>query len=402
MSGTSMQPKSLNVILWSIFAAVTLITQNWYNFSAVLPILQPLWNLTATQTGLIVAAFQLGYVISVLICSFFSDTHSPQKIFILGGLVSGISSLAFVLLANGFFSALILRFIVGIGMGGVFVPGVKIVSTIFPPEQRGKVVGLTVSAMALGSGVSIFYSGVFIAWFSWQALMICTACGAILGSWAVYRLGELPIPTSKLAVSLALFKKLLNKPTLLINASYIGHMWELYTVWPWIGPFMVFVFATQGYDLKEAAMYGNTLGGISIIVGAIATWIGGKLSDIYGRTKMIAVFLVGSTIISFAIGWMIHVPVGILTIVVIAYGFLVVGDSPILTATVADLSEPEIMGFTLGIQSVVGYRITIISPAVFGIVLDTTLSWGWAFVSLGIGAAFGVVALFALRRVADI
>ena len=110
-----MQPKSLNVILWSIFAAVTLITQNWYNFSAVLPILQPLWNLTATQTGLIVAAFQLGYVISVLICSFFSDTHSPQKIFILGGLVSGISSLAFVLLANGFFSALILRFIVGIG-----------------------------------------------------------------------------------------------------------------------------------------------------------------------------------------------------------------------------------------------------------------------------------------------
>ena len=81
-----MQPKSLNVILWSIFAAVTLITQNWYNFSAVLPILQPLWNLTATQTGLIVAAFQLGYVISVLICSFFSDTHSPQKIFILGGL----------------------------------------------------------------------------------------------------------------------------------------------------------------------------------------------------------------------------------------------------------------------------------------------------------------------------
>ena len=232
--------------------------------------------------------------------------------------------------------------------------------------------------------------------------MICTACGAILGSWAVYRLGELPIPTSKLAVSLALFKKLLNKPTLLINASYIGHMWELYTVWPWIGPFMVFVFATQGYDLKEAAMYGNTLGGISIIVGAIATWIGGKLSDIYGRTKMIAVFLVGSTIISFAIGWMIHVPVGILTIVVIAYGFLVVGDSPILTATVADLSEPEIMGFTLGIQSVVGYGITIISPAVFGIVLDTTLSWGWAFVSLGIGAAFGVVALFALRRVADI
>ena len=402
MSGTSMQPKSLNVILWSIFAAVTLITQNWYNFSAVLPILQPLWNLTATQTGLIVAAFQLGYVISVLICSFFSDTHSPQKIFILGGLVSGISSLAFVLLANGFFSALILRFIVGIGMGGVFVPGVKIVSTVFPPEQRGKVVGLTVSAMALGSGVSIFYSGVFIVWFSWQALMICTACGAILGSWAVYRLGELPIPTSKLAVSLALFKKLLNKPTLLINASYIGHMWELYTVWPWIGPFMVFVFATQGYDLKEAAMYGNTLGGISIIVGAIATWIGGKLSDIYGRTKMIAVFLVGSTIISFAIGWMIHVPVGILTIVVIAYGFLVVGDSPILTATVADLSEPEIMGFTLGIQSVVGYGITIISPAVFGIVLDTTLSWGWAFVSLGIGAAFGVVALFALRRVADI
>lgn len=396
------QPVSLQRILWSVFAAVTLITQNWYSFSAVLPVLQPLWNLTATQTGLIVASFQFGYVLSVLICSLFSDTHSPQKILVLGGLVSSLSSLAFAVLAHGFYSALLLRFIVGLGMGGVFVPGVKIVSTVFPPAQRGSVVGLTVSAMSLGSGLSIFYSGLFIAWFSWQALMVCTALGAGLGAWAVYSLGKLQIPTSNIAVSTALFKRLLHKPVLLINASYMGHMWELYTMWPWIGPFMVFALAAQGYDMQKAAVYGNTLGGISIIIGALATWIGGKLSDVYGRTVMILVFLAGSTICSLCIGWMVYVPVSLLTVVVIVYGFLVVGDSPILTATVADLAEPEIMGFTLGIQSVVGYGITIISPAVFGMVLDTTQSWGWAFTSLGLGAFLGVVALLFLRHTVHI
>ena len=186
MQHAMIQPVSLQRILWSVFATVTLITQNWYSFSAVLPVLQPLWNLTATQTGLIVASFQFGYVLSVLICSLFSDTHSPQKILVLGGLVSSLSSLAFAVLAHGFYSALLLRFIVGLGMGGVFVPGVKIVSTVFPPAQRGSVVGLTVSAMSLGSGLSIFYSGLFIAWFSWQALMVCTALGAGLGAWTVY------------------------------------------------------------------------------------------------------------------------------------------------------------------------------------------------------------------------
>lgn len=224
MQSNPIQPASLNRILWSIFAAVTLITQNWYSFSAVLPILQTVWNLTATQTGLIVASFQFGYVLSVLICSLFSDTHSPQKIFILGGLVSSFSSLAFVVLAHGFYSAFILRFIVGLGMGGVFVPGVKIVSTVFPPAQRGKVVGLTVSAMSLGSGLSIFYSGLFIAWFSWQALIVCTALGEGIGSWAVYSLGKLQISTANMTVSAALFKRLLHKPVLLINASYMGHM----------------------------------------------------------------------------------------------------------------------------------------------------------------------------------
>lgn len=102
------------------------------------------------------------------------------------------------------------------------------------------------------------------------------------------------------------------------------------------------------------------------------------------------------------IGWMIQVPIGLLTVVVIVYGFLVVGDSPILTATVADLAEPEIMGFTLGIQSVAGYGITILSPAVFGMVLDTTHSWGWAFTSLGLGAFLGVAALIFLRHITHI
>lgn len=117
---------------------------------------------------------------------------------------------------------------------------------------------------------------------------------------------------------------------------------------------------------------------------------------------MILVFLAGSTICSLCIGWMVYVPVSLLTVVVIVYGFLVVGDSPILTATVADLAEPEIMGFTLGIQSVVGYGITIISPAVFGMVLDTTQSWGWAFTSLGLGAFLGVVALLFFRHAVHI
>src|SRR5665648_1296734 len=82
-----------NRILWIISIAQFMIMQLWYNFSAILSTVSDLWDLTNFQAGLIISGFQLGYVFAVFFFSFLSDSRSPQKIFVFGALVAGISSL---------------------------------------------------------------------------------------------------------------------------------------------------------------------------------------------------------------------------------------------------------------------------------------------------------------------
>lgn len=81
----------------------------------------------------------------------------------------------------------------------------------------------------------------------------------------------------------------------------------------------------------------------------------------------------------------------------VIYGFAIVGDSPVFSFAVTELAPPANIGAALGLQSVIGFGITIVSTALFGLVVDH-LGWEAAFITLGLGAALGPVAMLRLRR----
>ncbi|MEG6513223.1 MFS transporter [Desulforamulus ruminis] len=387
----------LRRILWTFCLAEFLVMQIWYNFSAVLAPLKEAWMLSNFQAGMIVSMFQLGYVIAVFFFSFLSDNHNPQKLFIAGSLLTGLASILFALWAEGFYSALFFRIVAGIGMGGVYVPGMKLLAEIFPLEQRGKAIGIYVSSLVVGTGTSLLLSGMLAKVLSWDLLIILTSLGALLGAFLVYRLGAIPVRTVKNKLTWELVRKVTRPPSMAVNASYLGHMWELHAMWPWIGPFMVAMVGLQGFPAKDAQMYGNIIGGFSIIIGSIATWVGGALSDRHGRINIILIFLLGSIFCSFTIGWVGPWSLWAAGLWAVLYGFLVIGDSPVYSTAITELVDEDLTGLALGIQSVMGFAVTIISPLVFGLLLDTTHSWGLAFVALGCGALIGPLALLKLK-----
>lgn len=77
---------------------------------------------------------------------------------------------------------------------------------------------------------------------------------------------------------------------------YAGHSWELYAMWAWIGPFLVHYFANIGVD--RAVNVGNLIGSVVVMTGGIATYLGGKLSDTFGRLKMINFFITSDHLFS--------------------------------------------------------------------------------------------------------
>lgn len=398
MQGNLIQQKNLqlNRILWTLCIAEFLIMQIWYNFSAVLTSIKEAWGLSNFQAGMIVSMFQLGYVVAVFFFSFLSDSHNPKKVFIAGALITGISSLLFAFLAKGFYSALLLRTIAGIGMGGAYVPGMRLIAGIFPKEQRGNAIGIFVGSLVVGTGTSFLLSGILVKTLEWNMLIAINSVGAILGAIWVCRLGEIPVKTVRNRLTWGLVRRVINRPSMALNLGYLGHMWELHAMWPWIGPFMVAVYQFHGYSSKDAQMYGNIIGGLSIVIGSIATWLGGAVSDRKGRIKTILVFLAGSIFCSLIIGWAGKWSIFATVLIAVLYGFLVIGDSPVYSTGITEHVDPDLAGLALGIQSVMGFAVTIVSPVVFGYLLDRTGSWGIAFVSLGIGALIGLLALIAL------
>jgi len=391
----------------------------WYNYSAILPLLQQEWSLTGAQAGVILSAFQAGYVIAVVASGFLSDRIGGRKVFVLSAIETSLAGLAFTIFAKGYFSAVVIRGLAGLGQGGLYVPGMKILSQWFPLGERGKALGIYTSALIASYAGALYVAAPIASAYSWQWAILMTSVWGLLGAALVFLLvrerpeskvevegHEAPSFSGRTSLARAV---LVNKPVGLLNLGYMSHMWELYGFYGWVGPFVVAVTFLNGFTHDAALVYGNTIAATAILMGVVSPALGGLISDKIGRTKTVIMVLLVSIACSFSVGWFMTLPLyGFLTIVLI-YGFFVVMESAVFKAGLSELVEPRYLGSALGVQSFLGFGITILSPALFGLVLDISNPgfdgqfrvWGWSFGLLGLGAMVGPGAMYFLRKLPE-
>jgi len=193
----------------------------------------------------------------------------------------------------------------------------------------------------------------------------------------------------------------------LISVSYMGHMWELYAFWGWIGPFLVSAALMVGMPPDAGVRWGGTFAAIIILIGAPASWCWGKVSDRKGRTWTIMVASVLSIGAECFLGYLYGHSLAILVLLGAWIGFWVIADSAIYKVGITEMVLPGIRATSLGIQSIVGFFVTIVSPMIFGKILelcngpvaaDKARVWGPAFLALGLGGTVAPVAAWILRR----
>jgi len=367
----------------------------------------------------ILSAFQAGYVIAVVASGFLSDRIGGRKVFVLSAIETSLAGLAFTIFAKGYFSAVVIRGLAGLGQGGLYVPGMKILSQWFPLGERGKALGIYTSALIASYAGALYVAAPIASAYSWQWAILMTSVWGLLGAALVFLLVR-ERPESKVEVEgheapsfsgrTSLAKAVLvNKPVGLLNLGYMSHMWELYGFYGWVGPFVVAVTFFNGFTHDAALVYGNTIAATAILMGVVSPALGGLISDKIGRTKTVIMVLLVSIACSFSVGWFMTLPLyGFLTIVLI-YGFFVVMESAVFKAGLSELVEPRYLGSALGVQSFLGFGITILSPALFGLVLDISNPgfdgqfrvWGWSFGLLGLGAMVGPGAMYFLRKLPE-
>jgi MFS family permease len=390
-------------------AAQFLVMQTWFAFSAIIPVVRDEWGLSHSQTGYILAGFQFGYVLSSFLLGFVSDRVSSRVLFISSSLASGLSTLLFAFAAHDYLMALFLRILAGACLGGTYLQGVKILTRVYPPQRRGEALGTFVGALVLGSAMPLGYAGFLINHIGWRGAIFVVGALAFLAALAValcpVPLAWAPAPMAKPRYGRDLVR---NSAAMLVILSYTGHMWELYGMKGWLSPFLVDCFVARGYGRSIALSWGGVLAAVILGLGALGTWAGGVVSDHLGRGITIGSVLTVSLLCSLAFGWLVEAPLWLVGLIGMAYGIFVVADSPVFTTSLTEVVPPESLGGGLGLQSLIGFGVTVVSQATFGLVLDATNApapalgytpcWGWAFAILGLGPLVGLIAVVFLSR----
>ena len=401
----------------------------WYNFSAVLKYLADEFLLTTSDTGWVLAAFQAGYVIVVGATGWLGDRVSLKRIVLWATLITGVFSTLFIWGARGKESIIALRLITGLAAGAIYVPGMALLSQWFPPRERGGALGAYTGALVASYAGGYLVAGRLAATYGWRTGVLWTSLPAILAAFLIWLLvrdapasvessgGEkrqgMAGPGQDLSGREGGESEILEAPPggfkgpALLSVSYMGHMWELYAFWGWIGPFLVSAALAVGMPPDGAVKWVATFAAAIILIGAPATWGWGIVADRKGRTWAIMVAGTLSVGAEFFLGYLYGHSLAILVLVGAWIGFWVIADSAIYKAGLTEMVLPRIRSTSLGIQSVVGFFVTIISPMVFGKILEyyngpvaaaEAKVWGPAFLALGMGGMVAPAAAWILRR----
>lgn len=398
--------KRTKILIWMVISMI-LGYLPWYNFSAVVKYIAKELNLTAADTGMIISAFQLGYVVIVVFTGWLADKIGTKAIVAWATLLTGIFSTMFAYLTNSLASALILRVLTGAACGAIYAPGMALLSNWFPPAQRGYALGAYTGALVAAYAGSYFVAGPVAASHGWRMGVLATSLPVFIAFLIVWFLVEEKPKEPELQ-----FDGALPAPEggwagpIWITASYMGHMWELYAFWGWIGPFMVANALAAGFQPDAAAALGSRLAALIILTGAPAVWLWGMVADKWGRTKAIIVGALCSLIANLFFGFLYGKSLALVVLVGLWIGFWVISDSAIYKAGLVDMTSPKVRTTVLGVQSAVGFSMTIFAPIIFGKVLQyfngpvppTEVKIWWpGFTLLGLGALLAPIAALITR-----
>jgi MFS family permease len=325
----------------------------------------------------------------VLVLSSLTDRVGVRRIYLASALLNGIGAMTFALWAHDVPSALASRALVGAGLAGTYVPGMRLVVERTPAARRGAAMGVYIASFSVGTAASLVLTGALLAAGLRTAFMV-TALGPLLAAAVAGPLLDEPGRGVR-AEAPPVVSVLRNVTAMRFILAYAAHNWELFGMRTWMPAFLTAAWQAAGRPLQDAAVLGATASGVMLIGSAASNATGGWLSDRLGRSRTIRVFLTASACCSFALGWLLPHGAAVVVGVALLYGIVVTADSSTISTAVAESAAPGALGRTLAVQSSLGFVVTAASPALFGFILDASGQWGWAFASLGAAALAGVL-----------
>jgi MFS family permease len=377
--------------------AETLSMTGFAAYTTLLPVLQQEWALSNSEAGMVSGIYYAGFVMATPLLTSLTDRVDARHVYVLACLVSCVGAAGFMLFAGGLASALVFQFLIGAGLGGTYMPGLKMLADQLEGPGQSRAVAFYTATFGIGSTLSILACGWIGAVWGWQAAFAWGAAGPLVGAALV----GLAMPRGRTraagrpAPALLDFRPVLkNRRTLPYILGYTAHNYELFGQRSWMVAFLVFTATLQPAD---APMWvgAATLAALINLLGPVMSVTGNELALRFGRTRVIFTFMTASGLLACVLGFTAPLPWLLVFFIMCLHYGLMLGDSAALTAGAVAAAPPDARGATMAVYSFIGFSSAVFAPLVFGAVLDlaggnrSVVAWGLAFASIGL---FGVLA----------
>jgi EmrB/QacA subfamily drug resistance transporter len=179
----NIQPESIptnkNIVLIITTIASFFMTFMASAINIALPRIGTEFDMDVITLGWISTAYMLASAALLVPFGRIADMKGRRKIFILGNIIFFLGSILSAISLSGVM-LLIARAIQGIGGSAIFATSVAILTSAFPIEERGKVLGINTASVYLGLSLGPVLGGLLTQYTGWKSIFLISSITTII------------------------------------------------------------------------------------------------------------------------------------------------------------------------------------------------------------------------------
>ena len=322
--------------------------------SFVMPLIRKEWLLTQSQTGLVSSVSSIGMIAGGFLFGHLADKVGRQKTLIASLLLFSLGNVVLAF-TQGFVPFLIVRFIVGAGLGGELPVAATYIAELYSGKKRSMMLILADSFWAVGWLVAAFLSYALSGLLGWRGLLIVTACSGFFVVAIRKHVSDSDDvkQNTKEKFDFNALKQAFTWRTPLLWTAWFMVMFSYYGMFMWLPSILV----SKGNSFVSIYMLGTALGAV-----------------MFGNAVSVSATIIAGCVLSFFnLG---------------AYGAII--------ALTPSLYHVKTRGTMTGLAEGMGRFGAVVGPLLVGFLMDKGVSINSIFILFMVSLIVGAIAVLAL------
>ncbi|ENQ3079688.1 MFS transporter [Bacillus sp. WLY-B-L8] len=361
--------------------------------SFIIAALQKEWQLSAQQMGWIGSINSIGMAVGALVFGILADKIGRKSVFIITLLLfsvgSGLSALSTTLTVF-----LLLRFCIGMGLGGELPVASTLVSESVAAHERGKIVVLLESFWAGGWLIAALISYFIIPTYGWQTAMVLSAIPAFYALYLRWSLPDSPQfqkveqKQSVFANIKAVWSGEYRRATIMLWILWFCIVFSYYGMFLWLPSVLVL----KGFSLIKSFQYVLIMTFAQLPGYFTAAWF----IERFGRKFVLITYLFGTACSAYFFG----AADSVITLMIagMLLSFFNLGAWGALYAYTPEQYPTVIRGTGAGMAAAFGRIGGILGPLLVGYLVATHASLSYIFTIFCTAIIIGVLAVLVLGQ----